>query len=274
MSSNNNLMTIKEAAEYAKVNMSTIYKHIQSKRIYCESILIGAKEIKKVRKADIDEVYGLTIERNRIKSNQIESNQTNKIDANKIETNRIETNRIEINRIEMNLNEIITKAVQDVLENQKQQLMKPMEEQAMYVAGSLSKENKFLKERLETLIEENNLLREQMKALPGPPEEIHNLLQEKEKVINKLNKEKEEQIKEFLEEKETLKSNFEMEHNEKEDIFIKLQQEQEKLQKKENDLINLRAHLEEKEKEQLVIVEAWKKRVEELEKPWWKKIFR
>lgn len=72
--------------------------------------------------------------------------------------------------------EDIKTVIEEYFENKTTQLMKPLEQQALYKLGAVEKENLFLQERLDTLRQENELLREQVKALPDIT-----TIQEKEK---------------------------------------------------------------------------------------------
>jgi hypothetical protein len=107
------------------------------------------------------------------------------------------------------------------------QLMKPLEEQALFLAGKLTQENQFFKERLETLVEENKQLRESIKALPGPVDEIKEKLKifdEEKQSLNSMLIEKSEKLKVFQYQIETIKK-------EKQELEIKLKIEKEELQK-------------------------------------------
>ena len=201
--------------------------------------------------------------------------------------------------------ENLKEAFKELVTDQQLQLMKPIEEQSIFIAGTLTKENQFLKERLETVVQENTILRESIKALPGPVEEITeklSILQEKneelkekmtesEKNLNKLKTEKEKLQKEEEEEKNKLKEEAEKEK-------IKIQTEKEKIKKEAEELKaglekklkeekKLKTQLEEKnkqeeelknklkkeEEEKLHLIEVWKKELEEeRNKTWWQKL--
>ena len=84
------------------------------------------------------------------------------------------------------LRESIRDVIEDYFETKQTQLMKPLEKQSLFIAGKLTQENQFLKEKVETLLREIDLY----KALPNPSEELSKDLQEKEETLNKLKKEK------------------------------------------------------------------------------------
>lgn len=100
--------------------------------------------------------------------------------------------------------------VKDTIDKTITQMARPMEEQALFIAGKLSSENQFLKERLETLRQENELLREQVKALPDlqaiqkEQEEKHRIeLEEQQKNMEELHRQELEKVKTQAEERLT-----------------------------------------------------------------------
>jgi hypothetical protein len=121
--------------------------------------------------------------------------------------------------------------------------MKPIEEQAIYRLGGLEKENLFLRQKLETLIQELD----QYKALPWQ-------IEERDEEIKSL----EAKLKE---EKETLEARL---LQEKKEALQKIEEE------KENLLRVYEARLQESEAKQIEISEAWKKELEQTKKPWYK----
>ncbi len=67
-----------------------------------------------------------------------------------------------------NLKESMREVIEEFFEVKQSQLMKPIEEQALYRLGILETEVKHLMAEKETLRQENELLKEQVKCLPGP----------------------------------------------------------------------------------------------------------
>jgi hypothetical protein len=275
----NDLLTIKEAANLYRVHITTIYKAIQEGRIEVELNSNRKKKIKKVKKSDLEREFANS-NRNRI---EVELNSNRSIIENYSTSNR---NRIEV--------ESIKTAVKEVIEAERSQLMKPLEEQALYRLGRIEQENQFLKQRLETVLQENELFKEQLKALPLPAElelkEHTILLIQKEKadvefMLSSLQKEKESNQKVLMENANNLKELS----SEKAKIEIQLKEQNSTIKEKEHSLKELhelhnqeierlklqaeeeknrlKSEAEEREKH---IAEAWKKELELAKKPWWK----
>ena len=178
----------------------------------------------------------------------------------------------------------IKEVIEEFFETKQTQLMKPLEQEAIYRVGKLETENRFLKERLETIIEENKDLREQFKSLPGPAEKIKETIK-KIKTENMLLKEElrdlpctpKEVNKKFLQNKDNIEKlqskNSELEEEQK--ILIEdLKKRENYMDLQEEKLKEMEEKLKLEEKEKLKIVQKWKERVEELELPWWKKFWR
>jgi DNA repair exonuclease SbcCD ATPase subunit len=219
----NGLLTIKEAATVAKVNISTLYKAIQSGRIQVESIPIRGKTIKKIRRVELERIYcNIPMEANGGESKF------------PITSNGGESTPMEANGGESIPLEILKTAVKEVIEAERGQLMRPLEEQALYLVGELRNEVKHLQAEKETLRIENQELQEKLKALPD-------LQKEKEEQDSRHMAEQQNQIRELGEKEQKIK-----------DLEQSLKQAEEK-------------HVE--------ISEAWKNKVEELQKPWYKKLW-
>ena len=56
--SENGLLTIKEASVMAGTSVTSIYRRINSGKLECKTVLIGDKQIKKVKKSDIESIFG------------------------------------------------------------------------------------------------------------------------------------------------------------------------------------------------------------------------
>jgi len=181
-------ITIKEASELVGVNISTIYRNISN--LQCKTAQIGAKKIKYVQKSDIERFFCIS-ERN--KQMHAFASETNK-DKQK-ESMQNKEKQKESMQSNANLKESMREVIEEFFEVKQSQLMKPIEEQALYRLGILETEVKHLLAEKETLRHENELLREQVKALPGPGE-----LETKENTILLLQKEKEDlltQVEEY-----------------------------------------------------------------------------
>lgn len=331
--SNNVTVTIKEASELLKLDISTIYKAIKTGRLEVEIISIGNKKIKKVKKKDLIRVFSdwnSNKSQNKIQwnsnGNQLETDWTSNGRPLDIETkpysndkridwksigNQKEVHSTSIgNQLDVELiSNIVQKSIDNYFDTKQTQLMKPLEEQSMFLAGKLTNENQFLKQRLETVLEENKQLNEQLKALPGPAESIQQIITENTQNLNLLQKEKEEleqKLKQEIEEKSRAKTeaeealkqlkelpapaesiqkilldnanNLKELATEKAKIEIQLKDQNSTIKEKERALKELQ-EIHQKEIEQLklqseeekkLIAEAWRKEMEQNKKPWWK----
>jgi len=253
------LLTIKEASIITGVSESTIYRYIRQGKLTCQSLTINRKKIAKVIKSELIKV--LSIPESHCQSLPITDNQP----ANHYQSVTITDSQLTKDNLKDTFREF--------LEEQKTELMKPLEQQALYKLGAVEKENLYLCERLETLRQENELLREQVKALPDKTymEKIQAENQEKEKDLMI-------QIELERQEKENYKSRGETIQKEQEEKQKQIQN-MEELHRAEIDRIKkqaeeeknkLKAESEEREKK---ISDAWKKEIEELKKPWYKKLW-
>ncbi|MDQ7827039.1 MAG: hypothetical protein RDV48_29855 [Candidatus Eremiobacteraeota bacterium] len=80
--------------------------------------------------------------------------------------------------------------LEEVMESRSMQLMKPVEQQALFIAGRLSQENRELHERIEAIREENVALRDKLKCLPAPAEEVTQVMKVREREVQSLREEK------------------------------------------------------------------------------------
>lgn len=115
--------------------------------------------------------------------------------------------------------EKLEKIIEKVLIKNTHQLQKPIEKQALFIAGKVTQENQDLKEKIKTIEKENLDLKEKIKNLSDPPEEL----------ISKFSKQKSELEKLKVENEETASSLLE-----KVEDCIKLQQEKQKLQQEKD----------------------------------------
>ncbi len=79
--------------------------------------------------------------------------------------------------------ENLANVMEEILSQRETKLMKPLEELATYKVGKLENEIQHLISEKETLRQENELLREAMKALPGPVEKVVDELKEKDQKL-------------------------------------------------------------------------------------------
>lgn len=129
--------------------------------------------------------------------------------------------------------ETLMETMEKFFSSKQSELVKPMEQQALYKLGKVEQENLFLKQKLETILEENRQLQEQIKALPGPVESIQQVLQENSQNLTLLQKEKEdlltqvEEYKHLPEKLEDTVRKLREKENEIKAIELKLQKEKE-----------------------------------------------
>lgn len=179
--------------------------------------------------------------------------------------------------------ENMKKALEDFFE--KSNLLKPLEEN--FLADKLKQENQYLKDRVNMLLQENELLRKQITG-PSEPEE----LQIKENTISMLKCELQYQQEKYRKETESIQqvlmenaSNLKELLSEKVNIEIQIKSLNSTIKEKEQALADLNElHRQEikrlkeegekqkkqAEEEKVKISEEWRKKVEELKKPWWK----
>lgn len=151
-------------------------------------------------------------------------------------------------------------AIFQAITKQQSQLMKPIEDQALYRLGRMEQENTFLRAKVETLLQEI----EQYKALPLPVDQVKEKLQEQEKQIQNMEDSHRRELQQVKiqaeEEKEktltVLQAQITDLQQEKE--AFKIQAEKEK------------AEAEEREKQ---MADAWRKELEEARRPWYRKLF-
>jgi len=256
MSSNNGFMTIQEASVFSGLAISTLYKAVQRGILPIEYDIVRGKKVKKIKKTDIVRTFNIldsTILHDRISD---------------ITPGITQYNTIEYDRI----SDIVKENIKKVIEDKQSQLMKPLEEQALFISGKLTQENLFLKAKVETLLQEL----EQYKALPGPAE-----LETKENTILLLQKEKEEQIRKAEGLNQVLldnANNIKELAKEKDNFQSALKEQEATIREKERALKDLeeihRAELEQAlkqaEEEKKQIAEIWKKELEQAKRPWYK----
>ena len=194
------LLTIKEAALLVGINPNTIYRYIDKKRISCKSLFIKGKHVKKIKKEDIISIFGLSRQSQRISENLRESQFVTSENLRESQTITPE-----------NLRDSLKEIVKETFAEERSQLMKPIQEQALFIAGKLTQENQDLRQKFETILEENRKLQEQIKALPENTEGLQQELQKKDTFIaimmeetKKALIEKENIINTLTEEKQTI----------------------------------------------------------------------
>ena len=221
------LLTIPEAAKLFGLSQTTLYKRVKRGQLEVKSLQVKGREVKKVRVLEMERVYGPKGKDVQVKKLEETGNFTG-------------TDSTSSEDISLQVKQVI----ENFFEEKQAQLMKPLEEQALYRVGRMEQlvehleaEKETLRTENETLIKEISELKETIKALPDKSlietlekenEELNNRLDEKQK--------KSEQLQEgYKAEIETLK---------------------------------------EEEKDYLATIEELKRQLEEEQnKSWWKKIF-
>lgn len=190
--------------------------------------------------------------------------------------------------------EVLKSLFEEVLANREIQLMKPVEQQALFIAGKLSQENRELREKIELVVQENVDLWNRIKALPIPPEEVSVELERKTLELDNLKKENcelerklqievecarvaresEKNLASLVREREALIN--ELEESIKE-VFLEEARARADLEEKwQNAMGELRDKLLEEKIAQEHLKAEWEKTLaalKEAQKPWWKKLF-
>ncbi|MBU0580129.1 MAG: hypothetical protein KKA19_03040 [Candidatus Margulisbacteria bacterium] len=270
--------TIKEISEVTGKSKATIYRYVKDEKLPTFSSFINGQEILKATSKDIERVFGIKL------NGEKTGNNGNEKANEKLRETTFSHEKANEKPLSQIIQENVDIAIQKALSQRETLLLKPLEEQAMYISGKLQAENRFLKERLETVLHELGAY----KALPGPVEEIKQKIEEQAQLIIALEEEKEEilnkqkeneqektQALHTAQEKETtikiLQEEKEAVLSEKKQIIEKLQMEKEKeLQEFQEEI----AKKEQEEKDLLATVNALKERLEaEEQKSWWQKLW-
>jgi hypothetical protein len=243
-------ISITEASILTGKHITTIYKGIKQGRIQYKTVEDNNKTVKKVLKSDILKLFG-----NEYKTT---------LDQSIRPSNTQVEDGIRLAKDDMK------QVIEEVLEAKQSQLMKPIEEQALYRLGRIEQENSFLKAKVETLLQEL----EQYKSLPGPAdvEKIQKENQEKEKdliIQIEMERKEKEDLKSIS---ETIQKETEEKNRRKLSELETRQKEQDELHRQE--LKQAWKQTEEEGKNYLATIEELKKRLEaEEKKPWYRKLF-
>ncbi len=257
MDNKEEFITIKDASRIYNLNINTLYKYIQQGKIKVENHTIRGRKIQRLTKSEIEEFLGIDIQQHTTTYNQTVTRENETLQQNTIYNNEKQNNTTPNKEQQINTttyNELTKDSIREVIEeffsSKQAELVKPMEEMALYRLGGLEKENLFLKERLETVLNEYKELQDKMKALPD-------FQKEKEDIEARLLQEKEQAIKELeaiqQKEKEDLLANVEKHVKELEkykSLPAQLEDTSQKLQEKEEEIKVLEVKLQ-KEKEEL-----------------------
>jgi len=249
INTNGKYITIPEAAEITGKHITTIYKAIRRSQLTSIDAIENYKTIKKVLKSDVVSLYGNEAINGYRKS--IENQKTS----------------IDDYRQTIDVKSQIKEVIEEYFQDRETKLMKPLEEQSLYRAGELNKENQFLKVRLETVLQENEELRASIKALPAPPVEVVTRLAEQSQ-----------QLLEKEQEAEILRNGMKTLEKDKIDLIEKQEKKEQEIEKLKEavktqveEVKTKEDHYKKEEEDLLATIEALKSRLEDAEKrPWWK----
>ncbi len=141
--------TIPEVASILKKTNNTIYRYIKQGKLKCDNIVISGKKVVRIKELELERFC----------------------------------NKYNISRYISNTSDSITGDISD--SNMSLSVFQKDFLDKIFNAGMITSENKFLKERLETVIEENKELQNAIKALPDTEE--YSSLKEQLKNIEKEN---------------------------------------------------------------------------------------
>jgi hypothetical protein len=230
------LLTIKEAVIFTGKCERTIYRYIKKGKLPCQTVVSqmsdSSQAIVRVKKSDLIRVFNVT-------SDTCQTDVRQKPDSSQTPVR--------------DFKEDIKTAIEEVLEAKQSQLMRPIEEQALYRCGILENEVKHLHAEKETLRQENEVLREQVKSLPDKAS------------IDKIQAENQEKEKYLM-------IQIELERQEKADLLSRgetIRKEQEELHRQELEQVKKEAE----EREKAVIEECKRQLREYMNKPWYRKLF-
>jgi len=283
---NNGSITIFEASRLTGKCQNTIHRYIKKGVLQSNTVSYNGKQVMTVNKSDIERIFNLTC------NTGYDSGIQSGIQSNTPVIQSVIT-KDDIKEIMIdNLKDVVTtNKLQEFFETKQSELVKPMEQQALYKLGAVEKENIFLREKLEIIRQENELLQEQVKSLPNFQQEkdthkaqVELLEKEKADLLSRaetIKKEKEEQVRKAEGLNQVLldnANNIKELTKEKDNFQLALKEQEATIREKERALKDLeelhRAELEQAEKQaekkQMEISEAWKKELELAKKPWWK----
>ncbi len=191
-STNNGKLTIREAIQFTGKSESTIYRYVRKGKIKPVKVKVGNFHVTVFKKDELTEVFNIS-----------DSPTSQPFINNDSPASQTVTNDSPASHMIITDNQL-KNVIEEILLTRQNQLMKPIEEHALYLVGELKNEVKHLQAEKESLREENEFLSKQVKLLPGPNE-----IKNKEDMILLLQKEKEEALKEKVELEQALKQSEE-----------------------------------------------------------------
>lgn len=159
-------LTIPEVARQLQKTINTVYRYIKSGKLKSEAIVISGKKVTRIKEQDLVKFCNaFNISRY---NNNISGDMFN--DISEYNTDK-----------HSDISEEIKQAVNNSLSLYHKDFL-----EKVFNAGVLTKENQFLKDRLETVLQENTELQNTIKALPDNEE--YGILKEQLKNIEEENK--------------------------------------------------------------------------------------
>lgn len=182
------LLSIQEAAALSGQAISTIYRSVRNGDIKTHKIIHRGKDAYRIKLKDLEKYLDYKISNGNgstsrtshdtpvaphngklhvknVVNTEIDESQRS-TSVNPEHKNTIKTDEDKLTR------EVIRDVIEEFFTTKQSQLMKPLEEQALYRLGILENEVKHLNGEKEALRREVDLYKSQLMALPGPAEEI------------------------------------------------------------------------------------------------------
>jgi len=269
LKTNGKYLSVKEASLLTGKSVTVIYRKIKSGKLGVETVLNSGKPVLNVKKSDLITVFGMS----------------DKTGLKQEEKTVLNTDKTVLTEDKFKI------LIEEFFQEKETKLMKPLEEMAIFRVGKLEAEKQFLKDKVDTLLQELEAYR----ALPGPPGEVLQKLEQTEAEKTDLASQLEiaTQVKTAaLKEKEEATTALQMVRQEKESALAakeqlladrentvqELKQQNEQiLSEKEKEAAELQAlkeKAEQEEKDYMATIEELKKRLEEeRNRPWWRKLF-
>jgi hypothetical protein len=233
-------ITLQEASSILGVSLSSLRKKAQrgilssatkKKTLGGLQWVIDISEFEKLKEENLFQTHYVCKE----DSEKQESVETSPENVNNLKP------EFDSNILREHIDEAVERSIVKIMENTRNQLMKPLEQQAIYQLGKAEKEIEHLRAEKDLLLQEI----EKYKMLPPPSQELEEKFREKEEQLSKTEKLREEEK-------------------------LKLNEMAEKLNLQEKTAENLKKELEEEKR----VKEQYKTAYEnEAGKSWWKKLF-
>lgn len=211
--------TIEEIVKLTGRSSTSIYRYIKNGKLKANKVKGGGKPSYVISVDDFEQCFNI----------DWKIHEKNMVNAEKNMKKTWENNENEKPLTQ----EILMETMEKFFSTKQSELVKPMEQQALYKLGKVEQENQFLREKMETILEENSQLREQIKALPGPVESIKQILVENIENVTMLHKEKEELLNR-LEEREKELENYIS-------LSLQLESTSQKLHEKEDEIKSIKS---------------------------------